>query len=978
MLLALIAAHAVMAALTPVFTRFLRARTFYVLALAPAVSAAYLIAQAPVILEGGRVLEEFDWIPALGIGITLSLGLVQWVLGLIVTIIGVLILLYCRWYFAEKMPNLSGAILLAFAGAMLGLVTADDLIVLFVFWELTTVFSYLLVGHDSTRRANRGAATTALVVTTTGGLTMLLGIVAVGYSAGTYSLSEIVVSPPTGLLATVGALMMLVGALSKSALIPFHFWLPGAMAAPTPISAYLHAAAMVKAGVYLVAVLAPAFASVPYWRPAVLVLGALTMITGGWRALRQTDLKLLLAYGTVSQLGFMVLLVGMGTKAGALAGLGMVIAHALFKSTLFMIVGIVDHAAGTRDLTQLSGVGYRAPWLAVFGGLAALSMAGFPPMLGFVTKEAAFESIVYLITGDQYQITPLAGALLAVAMVFGSALTVAYSLRWWWGAFASKDGAPVLEWKAPAIGKEAVPALLGLASLVGGFLGEPLTEMLSPYAETVPWGKPSHGFGLWHGFTAPLVMSLIAMASGIALFWFREPIARVQSTFPETTSAEDLYHRSMGGLDRLAVETTARTQRGSLPVYLGTILITFVALTLYALMDIRFWPQVRWFDSIAQIAVAIVISVAAIAAAKSRGRVRGILLTSATGYGLAATFLMWGAPDLALTQVLVETVTLIVFVLVIRKLPRYFTNRPLTSSRWWRVLLAAAVGTTATLIALVTAGARMHEPVSEAWYQAAYEIGFGKNIVNVALVDTRAWDTFGEISVLVIAATGVASLIFLQTRMAEVKRTDEALAAKNRKREADSSPAVWLRAGQTMSPFARSLMFEVVTRVLFWVLLLVSLYLLLAGHNNPGGGFAGGLVAGLALMIRYLAAGRYELDEAAPFDAGRLLGAGLVLSIGTAVVPVFFGGKVFQSYHYYLDIPGPDTWSLFGYQLPLFGELHLVSSTIFDVGVYLVVIGTILDFARSLGSGIDVHTLQDKAPTPVMNSAKALPGGDRR
>ena len=978
MLLALIAAHAVLAALTPLFSRYLKSRAFFLLAIPPALTAAFLLSESGRILSGGNWVEHFEWIPALGVSITLNMGLLQWVLGLIVSIIGVLILLYCRWYFDKKMPSLSGGVLLAFAGSMLGLVTADDLVVLFIFWELTTIFSYLLIGHDPTRRANRGAASTAMVVTTAGGLAMLLGIMALGMEAGTYSLAAITANPPTSVLTGVGAMLMLVGALSKSALIPFHFWLPGAMAAPTPISAYLHAAAMVKAGVYLVAVLAPSFATVPYWRPVVLTLGAATMVVGGWRALRQTDLKLLLAYGTVSQLGFMVFMVGMGTKAGALAGMGMVISHALFKSTLFMIVGIIDHSAGTRDLNKLSGVGYRVPWLALLGGLAALSMAGMPPLIGFITKEAAFEALTYLVAGDQYAVTPLVAAVLAFALVFGSALTVAYSLRWWWGAFASKDDGPVLDWHQPAWGMTAIPGLLGLASLVGGFWGGPLTDLLRPYAESLPFGQPSHGFALWHGVSGPLLMSAVALVSGVVLFYFRGQISRIQATFPSATSSEELFHRSMRGLDRLAVETTARAQAGSLPVYLGTILVTFTVLATVALTQIQFWPNLRWFDHPAQLAIAIVMSLAALTAAKSRGRVRGVLLVSVTGYGLAAVFLTWGAPDLALTQVLVETVTLVVFVLVIRKLPRYFTNRPLSSSRWWRALLAGAVGTVATLIALVSVGSRIHDPVSEAWWDTADEIGFGKNIVNVALVDTRAWDTFGEVSVLVIAATGVASLIFLQSRVSKLTRTEEALAKRNIKREADHSPAVWLRAGQTMSPLVRSLMFEVVTRFLFWVFVIFSLYLLLAGHNAPGGGFAGGLVAGMALMIRYLAAGRHELDEAAPFDAGRLLGAGLVIAVATAIAPVFFGGAVLQSYDHYLDPPGPDQITAFGLTIPLFGELHVVSSTLFDIGVYLIVVGTILDIARSAGSGIDVHQLQDDAPTPYLNSAKALPGGRRR
>ena len=372
---------------------------------------------------------------------------------------------------------------------------------------------------------------------------------------------------------------------------------------------------------------------------------------------------------------------------------------------------------------------------------------------------------------------------------------------------------------------------------------------------------------------------------------------------------------------------------------------------------------------------------AAVLAAGSRGRIRAILLVGVTGYGLALMFAMAGAPDLALTQVLVETVTLVVFVLVVRKLPRYFTNRPLSSTRWWRVLVAAAVGTTVTLVAVVAAGARVADPISDAWYEAAYEIGYGKNIVNVALVDTRAWDTLGEIAVLVIAATGVASLIFLRSRVGSVTRTDEAFEDREDAPMSDSAPGVWLRAGQTLSPLVRSLVFEVITRLLFGVMIIISIYLLLAGHNSPGGGFAGGMVAGMALIIRYLAAGRHELDEAAPFDAGRLLGGGLFLMLGTAVVPVFFGGSVLQSYDYYWNVPGPDVLATLWGELPFLGEVHLVSSTIFDLGVYLVVVGMLLDVVRSLGSGIDQHASDQLAPMPLPDSTIALParhGGTAR
>ncbi|MEZ5088283.1 MAG: Na+/H+ antiporter subunit A [Micropruina sp.] len=968
MLSALVITHVLVALCAPLLVRGIGARGYLVMALAPAAGFAWLLTLGPLITSGGSYIESLEWIARLGVVIEFRVGLLQWLLALIVTGIGALVLFYCRWYFESGANPRTMGVLTAFAAAMLGLVTVDDLVMLYVFWELTTVFSYLLIGYDPTRRANRSAAITALIVTTNGGLAMLVGIVSLGVLSGTFSLSAIVAQPPSGPLATAAALLMLVGALSKSALVPFHFWLPGAMAAPTPISAYLHAAAMVKAGIYLVAALAPAFADVPGWRLAVGVLGATTMILGGWRALRQNDLKLLLAYGTVSQLGFLVLLNGLGTESAALAGIAMLIGHALFKATLFLLVGVIDHSTGTRDLTRLTGVGRSMPLVAVIGGLAAASMAGLPPTLGFIAKESAFEALTNVVTyhGDGIAgATPAMGVLLTGAVVAGSVLTVAYSLRWWWGAFADKRNVVPVDIHRPSAGFLSVPVLLGALCLVGGFLGGWLTPLIQPLSVGLA-GHASHGLALWHGVTPPLLLSLLAIGLGALMFWQRSAIAAVQGTFPRVIGADELYTRAMKRIDLIAVEVTARTQRGSLASYTSIVLAVVVVLSGGALVYTVHWPEhVRPFDSLPQVVIGAGMVAAGILAATSRGRLRALLLVGATGYGTALLFLLHGGPDLALTQVLVETVSLVVFVLVLRRLPKYFTNRPLSSTRWWRTILAALVGISVALLALVAAGARVAEPVSVDYYEAAYEFGYGKNIVNVTLVDTRAWDTIGEISVLVIAATGVASLIFLRSRMTRV-----------RPRASDPNSGVrgmWLRASGGLDPGSRSLIFEVVTRIMFNVLMLTSLYLLVAGHNAPGGGFAGGLVAGLALMIRYLAAGRRELDEAAPFNAGRLLGLGLSVAVLSALVPAMLGGKIFQSYELTIVIPGWETLQTPFGAWTLFGEMHLVSSTVFDIGVYLIVIGVVLDLTRSLGAGIDIQSEHDQAPVPQPESTRARP-----
>ena len=980
-----IAVHFAVACLAPPLVRVLRARAFFVLAAVPAVTFGWLVAQAPVIVPGGTLSWSTPWIPTLGVNLDYRMATLQWVLALLVTGVGALVLFYCRWYFPEPdIPARTGGLLVAFAGAMLGLVTADDLILLYVFWELTTVFSYLLVGHNPTRGANRRAALTALMVTTFGGLAMLIGIIMIGVSAGTFSVSA-VLSDPTliggGAMAAVAILLLLVGALTKSAQVPFHFWLPGAMAAPTPVSAYLHAAAMVKAGVYLVALLAPVFADVPGWRPTVLTLGAATMIIGAWRALRQYDIKLLLAYGTVSQLGFLMAMCGLGTRSALLAGVAMIISHALFKAALFLVVGIVDHTTGTRDLRKLSGLAKQLPVVAGAAVVAAASMAAVPPLIGFTAKEAAFESLVYLVpSGDGTGIPPLPGFLLMTALVAGSALTVAYTLRFVWGAFGTKEGVATTSVHHEPAGFAAAPVILAAACLVGGFVGPMITRLLDPYAESALVGKESHGIALWHGFSVPLALSVLALSGGVVMFVGRRWIAKVQGTFPRTPEAEEVYQSIMRGIDRAAVEVTARTQRGSLPIYLGTIMLVLVVLPGVILMTMPQWPtSLRPWDTPGQVLVGALMITAAFLAATSRGRLKAIILVGVTGYGTALMFLLHGAPDLALTQILVETVTLVVFVLVLRKLPKYFTDRPLHASRWWRLVIAIMVGCTVVTVVYLAAGARVATPISEAFYDAAYTFGYGTNIVNVTLVDIRSWDTMGEISVLVVAATGVASLIFIRRRYTELDPPSGTGRPRRRsfrrpesvERDTQHGRMSWLRGTEQLSPIKRSIIFEVVTRLLFPVMILTSLFFLFSGHNNPGGGFAGGLIAGLALTIRYLAGGRYELDEAAPVDAGAVLGAGLLMSALGLLAPIPFGGRSGPSFDLEINAPYvsflPTPWG----DVTLLGEIHLVSSLAFDVGVYLVVIGVMLDLARSLGAGIDQHEEEDQTPTPQPNGLRA-------
>ncbi|MEU4772497.1 Na+/H+ antiporter subunit A [Micromonospora sp. NPDC023644] len=934
-MLVLVAVHALAAVIAPGLIRILGRRALYLVALAPAATLVWALTRTGTVRSGTPVVETVTWVPQLGLEIALRMGTLAWLMVVLVGGVGALVLAYSARYFRSDDPGLGrfAAVFVAFAGAMLGLVVSDDLLLLYVFWELTTVLSYLLIGSDPTRRASRRAAMQALLVTTLGGLAMLAGFVMLGQHAGTYRWSEIATDLPGGGYLAVALVLILLGALSKSAIFPFSFWLPGAMAAPTPVSAYLHAAAMVKAGVFLVALMGPAVAGVTPWRLVLLAGGLITMFLGGWAALRQVDLKLLLAYGTVSQLGLLMVVLGAGTRDTALAGVAMVLAHALFKSTLFLVVGVVDHVAGTRDLRELSGLGRRAPALAAVAVVAAASMAGLPPLAGFVAKEAAVEAFLHGGTAD---LAVLAG------VVLGSALTVAYTLRFVWGAFATKGDVPATQARPVRWPFLAPAVVLAAAGLAAGLLAPAVDEVLAPYADLYPSADPGYHLALWHGPTPALGLSALAVAAGVGLFLLRHR-GRLGPAVRLPFDGAAVYDRLIGGVDRLAVELTGATQRGSLPFYLGVILLVLIALPGGALLAGLPWPQrFQLWDTPLQAVAAAVVIVAAVAAARARRRLTAMILVGVAGYGTALLFILHGAPDLALTQFLVETVTIVMFVLVLRHLPAKFSERPIRASRRGRVALGVAVGVVTAGMAYVAAGARVATPISVDFPDEAVSYGGGKNIVNVTLVDIRAWDTMGEIAVLVVAATGVASLIFRHSRDLDLRR---GIPGAGR---TESARPRWLTTGATTRQ--QSVILQVVTRLLFHAIVLFSIYLLFSGHNAPGGGFAAGLVAGLALAVRYLAGGRTELNGAAPVDAGAVLGAGLFVAVGTGVAAMLLGGEFLQS-------------ALLDLHVPVLGHVHFVTSVFFDVGVYLIVVGLVLDILRSLGAEMDRQQETDQSET---------------
>ncbi|CAN5801328.1 Na+/H+ antiporter subunit A [soil metagenome] len=760
-LLALLLAHAVLAGLAPAVGRRIGRSVFLVCALAPAVTVAWAASQATGVLDGRPVEETVGWVPALGLTVALRLDAFALLMVALVSGIGVLIFVYARWYFGER-DDLGGfaGVFTAFAGSMLGLVLADNLLLLYVFCELTSVTSYLLIGSEDHKAGARAAALQAMLITGAGGLAMLGGFVVIGEAAGTYSLSGVLADPPSGTAVNVALVLVLLGAFTKSAQVPFHSWLSGAMAAPTPVSAYLHSATMVKAGVYLVARFAPAFALAGPWRPLVLGVGLATMLLGGLRALRQHDLKLLLAYGTVSQLGFLVVLFGVGLPEATVAGAALLLAHGAFKATLFMVVGIVDHQARTRDLRRLDRLGLARRWrptLAV-AAVAAASMAGLPLLFGFVAKETAYEAFVH---------GGVAGSPLVLAgIVAGSVLTFAYSARFVWGAFGpaaasiGPDTDLVQDAPRPAVPFLGSAALLAAATVLLGVAPALASTPVDAAARALDPAVEPTTLALWHGLNLPLLLSGLTVATGVALFGRRVAVERFQLRWPNRLpTADGGYRGAVRGLNQVADRVTGVVQNGSLPIYAGVILLTFVALPGVALVSGTSLPDLlRAADSPVQVVVAGVVAAAGIAAALVHRRFVAVLFLGAVGYGMAGLFVIQGAPDLALTQLLIETLAVVIFVLVLRRLPEGLDRSPWRLVLGARLVVSGGVGAVVFVFALLAGAARTTEPISDELVARALPDGGGRNVVNVILVDFRGLDTVGEITVLVVAALGIAAV----------------------------------------------------------------------------------------------------------------------------------------------------------------------------------------------------------------------------
>ena len=922
----------------PVLLRTVGRAAFGFLALVPLggfIWVARLFATG-VFRDGGEVKAAFTWMPSTNLNLEFRLDALAGLFSLIILGIGALVLFYCWGYFDSNPRRLAkfGFELTFFATVMYGLVIADNFLLMYVFWELTSVLSYMLVSYYGERASSRRAAMQALMVTTLGGLAMLVGINLLGFKAQIWKLSDIPQITDIENTPAISAAIVLImlGALTKSAQSPWHFWLPGAMAAPTPVSAYLHSAAMVKAGIYLVARLAPDLSAVNTWHLVVLSTGGFTMLLGGWMALKQRDLKLILAYGTVSQLGFITTVIGVGSREATMAGLAITFAHSLFKATLFMVVGAIDHTTGTRDIHELSGLGRKQPLLATLAIISAASMAGIPPLFGFVAKETALDAILH-----EELLTGMPGKITLVALVAGSILTMAYSLYFVYGAFATKsqpweDGQSEAVREMHAISPKLwlSPAVLTACTVAFGVVPAGLCAPINEYLNVRFPDVAGAELALWHGFTVPLALSGVIIFAGAIMFWQHDVVAKAQFERPALGDANAVWDTIMNTLRRWSLKLTASTQRGSLTINLAVI-FTFLAVVPLAALILGDSNNIRMqvWDNVWQGLAVTVMAGLAFFAAVQRNRLSGVILVGLTGYFMALIFVLHGAPDLALTQALVETIVMVVFMLVLRKMPTETEQR--NEDNRLRAWLAIGTGVSVVTVAMTAMSARVAEPISKYMPELAYEIGHGRNTVNVLLVDLRAADTFGETLVLVVAATGIASLIFGTFRFDP----------ESRRPTLSTTKARWLASGvETETAQNRSILVDVVTRLLFPSMMLLSAYFFFSGHNAPGGGFAGGLVAALALTLRYLAGGRREAEETLPVHPGKVLGIGIMFTTAAAVAPMFFG------------MP-PLTSSYAEFDVPLIGDVTVPSALIFDAGVYIIVVGLIMHVLASMGAYLD-------------------------
>lgn len=754
----------------PLLHRFTRGLAGWTIALLPLGLFLYFFSFIGPVSAGETIAISYPWAPSLGVNLSFYLDGLSLLFALLILGIGTLVVIYSGGYLAghEHLGRFYTYILM-FMASMLGLVLSDNVITLFVFWELTSISSYLLIGFEHEEEASRSAALQALLVTGGGGLALLAGLVLLGQVGGTMELSLLfergeAIRAHTLYLPVL--LLVLAGAFTKSAQVPFHFWLPSAMEAPTPVSAYLHSATMVKAGVYLVARVSPILGGTDVWFYLVSGAGIATMLVGAYLALYHTNLKRILAYSTISSLGTLMLLLGLGVSGAIKAAIVFLLAHALYKGALFMVAGILYHETGTQEVEELGGLYRLMPITTIVGGLAALSLSGLGPVLSFIGKELFFEAVLE---------SPRFAFLLAPAAVVSGAVSVAVAfivgLRPFFGKVKptpkQPHEAPVSLWLGPGV--------LALLGLVIGLAPVLVSATLVSPAVTAVLGEPAPVIlALWHGLNPALALSGVSLLLGYGFYraWagLRATTSRAERYL--TWGPHWWYNASLDFLNRFARFQTAVLQSGHLEVYLLIVITTTVGLVGYTLISrgivyvLGPLPELRFYE----LGLAVLILLAALTAIRSRSRLAAVAALGVVGFGVALTFILFGAPDLAMTQLMIETMTVILFVLVFYHLPGF--ARLSSRIQYSRdMVVALSAGMLMSLLVLVTISAQHNPPISTFYVENAVPLAHGRNIVNVILVDFRALDTLGEITVLSLAGIGVFAL--LKLRLGKGRQTEK-------------------------------------------------------------------------------------------------------------------------------------------------------------------------------------------------------------
>ncbi|MBJ8450832.1 monovalent cation/H+ antiporter subunit A [Acinetobacter bereziniae] len=889
-------------------------------------SFVLLLTQAKTVLSGNAILEQWQWLPQIGIDFSFRLDALSLIFSLLITGIGTLIYIYAYYYLNPK-NSLSKlySLLMLFMAAMLGISLSNNLIILLVFWELTSISSFLLVGYWSNYEAAQRGARMAMTITGMGGLAMLGGFILIGHIAGTYQIDQLTTMTTTiqnsGLFVPA-LLLILLGAFTKSAQFPFHFWLPNAMAAPTPVSAYLHSATMVKAGIFLVARLLPIFVGSALFHNLVTTIGLFTLCMAAFFAIFKEDLKGLLAYSTISHLGLIMCLLGIGSPLAVAAAIFHIINHATFKAALFMIAGIIDHESGTRDLRKLSGLWQLLPFTATLTMITAASMAGVPLTNGFISKEMFFTELLANLSGGYV-------VLAAIVATLAGLFAVAYSVRLVHGVFFDGDvgrDVPNKNAHEPPLGMRLPAIILATLCILVGILPALLVENIvnaGTRASTQLSNFEGVHLAIWHGFNLPLLMSAIALIGGVIFYFALAKGGRIREIDLDPSlgrlQGKLLFEDFLKNLLSLSRKVKKNTETGSLQNYLLLILALSIALVAAPLLNQNLTTGTRELTHAPFTAIVLwllLFSACWMMLWFHHERIKAVLISGAIGLVVTMIFVTLSAPDLALTQITVDVVTTVLLLMSLSLLPQLTPYESSRTRRWRDAVLAIGGGIGIGWIAWLIM-TRDHNSISWFFVQQSLPLGGGSNIVNVILVDFRGFDTFGEIAVLGIAAIGALCMM-------DGMRTHGTTMTKGLSYRFNPSP----------------LMFRMTASWVLPVALVVSLYIFLRGHNYPGGGFIAGLITSMALVIQYIALGQDQAEKMLRAKSGRLyevwIGLGLLIAGLSGIASWLWARPFLTSAHVYVESN-------------LFGTFHLASAAAFDLGVYGTVVGATMLLISVLG-----------------------------